>query len=71
MVQVLMTCKGDIRSLDISPEIIDPSEKETMEDLIKAAINNARANADQRMAEETQRMMQDLGLPPNMEIPNF
>jgi DNA-binding YbaB/EbfC family protein len=71
MIQVVMTCKGDIRGLTIAPEIIDPSDKETLEDLIKAAINNARVNADQRMGDETQRMMQDMGLPADMELPNM
>jgi DNA-binding YbaB/EbfC family protein len=71
MVKVTMTCKGDLRTLNIDPEIINASDKETMEDLIKAAINTARTNADTRMSEETQRMMQEMGLPPNIDLPTF
>ena len=69
LVTVVMTCKGDVRSLDISPEVIDPADKETLEDLIKAALNTARVNADTRFEEETQTIMQELGLPPNMNLP--
>lgn len=71
MVKVAMTCKGEIRGLQISPEVIDPQERETLEDLIKAAVNNARKKADDRMGEETQRMMQELGLPGDMNLPGF
>lgn len=71
MVKVTMTCKGDLRTLNIDPEIINADDKETMEDLIKAAINTARTNADTRMSEETQRMMQEMGLPPNIDLPTF
>jgi DNA-binding YbaB/EbfC family protein len=39
LVKVVMTCKGDVRGLDISPEVIDRDDKETLEDLVMAAIN--------------------------------
>jgi DNA-binding YbaB/EbfC family protein len=68
-VQVVMTCKGEVRSLNISPDVIDPSDKETLEDLIMAAMNTARANADQLMADETRKMMAELGLPANAQLP--
>ncbi|NCC21375.1 MAG: YbaB/EbfC family nucleoid-associated protein [Alphaproteobacteria bacterium] len=63
MVAVRMTCKGDIRKITIDPSIINPADKETLEDLVAAAVNNARVNADQTIASETQKMMSELGLP--------
>lgn len=66
LVQVVMTCKGAMRSLTIDPSLIVASEKEMLEDMVKAACNDARAKADQRMAEETQRAMADMGLPAGM-----
>lgn len=69
MVKVVMTCKGEVRKIDIAPEMIDPAEKETLEDLIKAAINMARQNADAKLAEETKRMMSEFGLPPDFKLP--
>lgn len=71
LVQVVMTCKGDVRALKISPEIVNPSDVETLEDLVMAAVNMARQNADQTMAGETARMMESMGLPPNFELPKF
>ena len=69
LVNVVMTCRGEVRRIALSPEIINPTDKETLEDLIMAAINMARANADQTLAEETQKMMSDLGLPAGMDMP--
>lgn len=64
MVKVTITCKGECRSIAIDPSLLTPEEKEVTEDLIKAALNNAKGKADARLAEETQKMMADLGLPP-------
>ena len=66
LVRVVMTCKGALRSLNIDPSLIVASEKEMLEDMIKAACNDARAQADKKMAEETQKAMSDMGLPPGM-----
>lgn len=71
MVNVTMTCRGEIRKLGIDPSIIDPNDKETLEDLVMAAVNMARQNADQTMADETSRMMQEMGLPTDMQIPGM
>ena len=69
LVKVTMTCKGELRSLDIDPSILVASEKEIVEDLIKAAINDAKAKADEKMADETSSMMGDMGLPAGMKLP--
>ena len=71
LVNVVMTCKGDVRSLKISPDIVNPADVETLEDLVMAAVNMARQNADSTMANETARMMDSMGLPPNFELPKF
>lgn len=64
MVKITMTCKGQCQSITLDPSILVASEKDMTEDLIKAAINDAKAKADAKMAEETQKMMSELGLPP-------
>ena len=64
-----MTCKRDLKKLEIAPELLNPEDKETIEDLIIAAINMAGANAETKMAEETQKMMEEFGLPANFELP--
>lgn len=66
LVRVTMTCKGNMKSLMIDPSLVNPSEKEVLEDLIKAACNDARSKADQKLADETQKAMADMGLPPGL-----
>ena len=69
MVKVVMTCKGAMQSLDIDPSVITPDDKEMLEDLVMAAVNDARAKGDEKLATETQKIMADMGLPPGMELP--
>jgi nucleoid-associated protein EbfC len=69
MVEVTMTCKGQVQNVVIKPEVMDPSDPSMTEDLVKAAVNDARVRADETLAEETRKMMRDLGLPENMQLP--
>lgn len=64
LVKITLTCKGKCRAIDIDPSIIKIEEKEVLEDLVMAAINDARAKGEAKIAEETQKMVADLGLPP-------
>ena len=69
MVQVKMTCKGAVRGITIDDSLMVPADKEVLEDLLKAALNDAKAKADQTMADETQSMMSDMGLPAGTQLP--
>jgi len=69
MVTVTTTCKGEMKSIKIAPEVMDPTDPEMLEDLIKAACNDAKAKADEKMAEETKAMMGGMGLPGDMKLP--
>ncbi len=71
MVKVVMTCKRDLKKVEIAPELMAPEERETLEDLIVAAINMAGQNAEQKMADETQKMMKEFGLPANFDLSQF
>lgn len=46
LVTVKVTGKGDLINLKIDPKLIDPEEKEMLEDLIVAAFNDAKKKAD-------------------------
>lgn len=63
LICVTMTCKGMVKGMKIDPSLVQPDDSEIMEDLIVAAINDARQKADAKMAEETQKAMGDMGLP--------
>ena len=69
----LVTCRVngrfEVRSLKISPSIIKAGDAEIMEDMIIAALNDARTKAEQLMADETRKVMQDAGLPPGLDLP--
>ena len=69
MVSAVVTGKGALRRLSIDPSLVDPDEREVMEDLIVAAVNDAKNKADERMQEETQKLMGGLQLPPGMKLP--
>ncbi|HKN42060.1 MAG TPA: YbaB/EbfC family nucleoid-associated protein, partial [Sphingomicrobium sp.] len=46
-----------------------PDEKSMLEDLIAAAINDARAKADAATGEQMQAMTSGLPLPPGFKLP--
>ena len=46
LVKVRATAKGRIMGIDIDESLLQPSEKTMLEDLITAALNDARAKAD-------------------------
>lgn len=69
LVKATATAKGELKALDIDPSIFDPNEKEVVEDLILAAIKDAQQKASERSQAEMQKMAEDLGLPPGMNLP--
>ncbi len=46
LVEVVMTGKKVVKSIKIKKEAVDPDDVEMLEDMIKAAINDAQAKAD-------------------------
>jgi len=69
VVTVVITCKGEVRSVKIDDSLMDLNEKDVLEDLVKAAMNDAKSKADQKLADETQKMMSELGLPAGVKLP--
>lgn len=69
LVSVVMNCRGVVKSMSVDPSIIAADDKETMEDLIVAAINNANEAKDQKIKDETQAMMKEMGLPEGTQLP--
>jgi DNA-binding YbaB/EbfC family protein len=69
MVKIRATAKGRILAVDLDESLLQPSEKTMVEDLIAAAINDARGKADAAAAEEMQKMQSTLPLPPGFKLP--
>ena len=69
LVKIRATAKGTILGIDIDESLLQPSEKAMVEDLVAAAINDARAKADQAANAEMQKVTSGLPLPPGMKLP--
>jgi len=69
MVKVRATAKGRILSVDLDDSLLAPSEKTMLEDLIAAAINDAKGKADAAAAQELNKMQSGLPLPPGFKLP--
>ncbi len=63
VVRVSANGKGELVSLSIQPEVIDPADPALLEDLIVAAANEALRQAREAMSQEMQQLYKDLGLP--------
>ena len=69
LVRATVSGKGEIKKLKIEPSLVDPKEVEVLEDLIVAALNDAKGKVEAKVAEETQKLMGGLKLPPGMKLP--
>jgi DNA-binding YbaB/EbfC family protein len=69
MVSATLTGKGEMRRLKIDPKLVDPAEVEVLEDLIVAAINDAKAKVDAHVQSEMAKLTGGLQLPPGVKLP--
>ena len=69
LVSITATAKGRILGIRLDDSLLVPAEKAMLEDLIVAAINDARTKADQAASAEMQKMTSGLPLPPGFEMP--
>ena len=69
LVKIQASAKGRIIGVSIDDSLMQPSEKSMLEDLIAAALNDARAKADQAAAAEMEKMSSGLPLPPGFKLP--
>ncbi len=69
MVKVVSTAKGDIKRITIDETLMKPEEKEMTEDLIVAAINDAKQKGEIAAQEEMKNVTGGLPLPPGMKLP--
>ena len=69
LVKVRASAKGTILGVAIDDSLLTPDEKGVLEDLIAAALNDARVKADARSQEEMSKMTSGLPLPPGFKLP--
>lgn len=69
MVTALMNGKGELKKIKLDKTVVDPDDIEMLEDLIIAAVADAKAKIETHIAGETQKLMGGLPLPPGMKLP--
>ncbi|MFT8489436.1 MAG: YbaB/EbfC family nucleoid-associated protein [Gluconobacter oxydans] len=69
LVTVKLTGKGEMRDLKIDPQLADPSDIETLQDLIVAAYTDAKTNAEAASAEAMRDVTGGLDLPAGLKLP--
>lgn len=70
LVTARCTGKGDVVGIDLSPNILHASAQTQAQELILAAVQEAQSRARAHMLSEMARIAQELGLPPDMMLPN-
>ena len=68
MVKVTMSCKHDVRRVDIDPGLLD-DDKDMLEDLVAAAINDACRKVEKTTQEKMSGLAGGMGLPPGINLP--
>ena len=70
MVKAVASAQGEVKSLSVDPSLLGcAEEKEVLEDLIVAAINDAIRQAQAAGQAEMAKVTEGLPLPPGMKLP--
>ena len=67
MVKIGMTCKHEVRRVSIDPSLT--ADREMLEDLLVAAINDAARKVDATVAEKMGSLTAGMGLPAGLKLP--
>ena len=69
MVKVVSTAKGEIKRISIDDSLMKQEDKEITEDLIVAAVNDAKQKGETAAQEEMKSVTGGIPLPPGMKLP--
>ena len=69
MVKVVLNGKGEMRKVDLDPTVIDPGDKEMLEDLIVAAYADAKSKVETQMQEQMSELTGGMALPDGFKLP--
>ena len=68
LVKVTMNGRHDVKRVELDDSIMS-EDKEMLEDLLAAAVNDAVRKMEQRNQEERVKLTAGMGLPPGMKMP--
>src|SRR5260370_10493584 len=71
MIKMKVNGKMEVLSCSLSDEAVKLNDREMLEELIRAAANQALAKVRQQNAEEMGKLAAGLGLPPGFNLPGF
>jgi DNA-binding YbaB/EbfC family protein len=69
MVKVVLSGKGDMKSITLDPSLFSAEDKDVVEDLIVAAHTQAKAKVADAAAEKMKGLTGGLDLPPGFKMP--
>jgi len=68
LVSATMTGKGELKGVKIDPSLMRPEEAEIVEDLIIAAVADAKSKVEAQLQEKMSEVTGGLPLPPGMKL---
>jgi len=68
LVKVTMNGRHDVKRVELDDSIME-EDKEMLEDLLAAAVNDAVRKIEQRNQDEMGKLTSGMGLPPGMKLP--
>ena len=68
MVKAVVTCRNEVRRITIDPSLL-ADDKDMLEDLVVAAMNDALRRAEQTASERMGNVTAGLPLPPGFKLP--
>jgi DNA-binding YbaB/EbfC family protein len=68
MVKVVMTCRHDVKRVTVDPSLLQ-DDKEMLEDLIAAAVNDAVRRVETMVQEKMSAVTAGMPLPPGFKMP--
>ncbi len=69
MVKITMNGRGEAKKVEIDTSMLSADNKEVVEDLVVAAINNAKNESEKQISEAMGKASSELGIPPGFKLP--
>lgn len=68
LVKVTLSGKGDLKAVKIDPSLLKPEDAEMVEDLIVAAMADAKSKVEAAMSDKMKAATAGLPIPPGMKL---
>lgn len=69
MVKIILNGKGYCKGVSIERALINAEEGEVLEDLVAAAINDAKSKLEIEAAQQMRTLTAGIPMPPGMKLP--